>query len=106
MTEDLQQDVDFTITLGDFIHFLTEVGRDSKCPVCPHDGIWNFYIDKTNGAGMKSVMAVTKMVSTYAHSPDDTYSVFSMECPNCGNVVHTNANVVAKKIKPKDGQNE
>lgn len=106
LIEDIQQDIDFTVTLEQFISFLTDVERSSKCPVCPHDGAWNFYIDKKNGAGMKSPMAVTNVVSTYADSPDDTYPVFTMECPNCGHVTYTNATVVVKGLKLKEESDE
>ncbi|WP_149086943.1 hypothetical protein [Pseudomonas prosekii] len=99
MIEDIQQDLDVNITLGQFIQFLTDVERSSRCPVCPHDGIWNFYIDKSVSAGMQSPMAITRMISTYAVSPQDTYPVFTMECPNCGHMIYTNAHAVAKKIK-------
>jgi len=51
-------------------------------------------------------MAITRMVSTYAVSPQDTYPVFTMECPRCGNVVYTNAHVVAKKIKAQEATDE
>lgn len=51
-------------------------------------------------------MAITKVVSTYSGSPDDTYPVFTMECPNCGHVTYTNANSVAQKIRAKEGSNE
>lgn len=106
LAEDIQQDIDVTVTLEQFIQFLSDVERSSKCPVCPHDGAWNFYIDKKDGTGMKSPMAITNVVSTYRESPDDTYPVFTMECPNCGHITYTNANSVAKKIRLKEGSNE
>lgn len=104
--EDIQKDQDVTVTLRQFTRFLEDVGRNSKCPVCPHEGVWNFYIDKSNGADMQSPMAVTHMVSSYTNSPDDTYPVFTMECPNCGHMLYTNANVVVGKIKPKETPDE
>lgn len=97
--EDIQQDLDVNVTLGQFIQFLTNVERSSKCPVCPHDGVWNFYIDKSVSAGHESPMAITNMVSRYAASSSDTYPVFTMECPNCGHMLYTNAHAVARKIK-------
>lgn len=106
MIEDIQQDKDVSITLSQFIQFLTHVERSSQCPVCPHDGIWNFYIDKSVSAGMESPMAITRMVSTYAVSPQDTYPVLTMECPNCGHMIYTNAHAVAKKIKAQETTNE
>lgn len=106
MIEDIQQDADVNITLAQFIEFLTLVERSPQCPVCPHDGIWNFYIDKSASAGMESPMAITRMISTYAVSPQDTYPVFTMECPQCGNMIYTNAHVVVKKIKAQETTDE
>lgn len=106
MIEDIQQDVDVTVTLERFISYLTNVGRSSQCPVCPHNGNWNFYIDKKDGSGMHSPMAITKMVSTYSESPDDTYPVFAMECPNCGHMTYTNAYTVVNKLKEQEGPDE
>lgn len=97
--EDIQQDIDFSVTLEQFTQFLTIVGRSSKCPVCPHDGEWLFYIDKSSSSGLDSPMAITDMVTRYAKSPSDTYHVFTMECPNCGNLAFTNANMVIRKLK-------
>ncbi|SDR19776.1 hypothetical protein SAMN04490186_3935 [Pseudomonas grimontii] len=51
-------------------------------------------------------MAITRMVSTYAVSPQDNYPVFTMECPKCGNMIYTNANVVARKIKAQEAADE
>ncbi|UUC20772.1 hypothetical protein [Pseudomonas asiatica] len=99
MIEDIQQDIDVTVKLEDFIRFLTNVGRSSKCPVCPHDGEWLFYIDQTKNTGMASPMAVTDVITKYAEAPSDTYPVFTMECPNCGFLTYTNANLVVKKLK-------
>lgn len=48
---------------------------------------------------MKSPMAVTHVVSSYFGSPDDKYPIFTMECPRCGNMIYTNANSVAAKLK-------
>ena len=55
---------------------------------------------------MKSRMAITHVISTYRESPDDTYPVLTMECPNCGFVAYTNANSVANKIRLKESGNE
>ena len=104
--EDIQQDLDVNVTLRQFIQFLTHVERNSRCPVCPHDGVWNFYIDKSVSAGMESPMAITQMVSSYAVSPDDQYPVFTMECPKCGYLLYTNAHAVARKVKALEATDE
>jgi len=106
LIEEIEQDLDVKISLGAFINFLTHVERSSRCPICPHDGVWNFYIDKTISAGMESPMAITRMVSTYAAADDDNYPVFSMECPNCGYMIYTNAHAVAKKLKTLEAADE
>lgn len=106
MIEDIQQDIDVAVTLKQFTSFLASVRRSSKCPVCPHDGAWNFYIDRSGGANNQSPMAISKMVTSYANAPDDTYPVFSMECPNCAYMIYTNANSVAKKIKAQENPDE
>lgn len=96
--DDIAQGMGLVITLKQFIEFLTKVERSSECPVCPHDGAWSFYVDKKSAAQGSSVMAVTRMISTYENSPDDPYPVLTMECPNCGYLLLTNANIVAKKL--------
>lgn len=88
---------DWRITLKQFANFLTMVGRSSKCPICPHEGDWNFYIDDTHTRGEESYMLVTMMNVITADGAPDTaghHGCFSMECPRCGNLVYTSTPVV------------
>lgn len=92
--DDVHQEFDVKITLGQFKNFLVAAGRSDRCPVCPHRGEWNFYIDKTESANDSSFMALTPNLSQYHSQPDDTFYVIVMDCPNCGHMVYTSSKSV------------
>lgn len=91
---DVHQEFEVEITFNQFKDFLVAKQRSSKCPVCPHKGAWNFYVDKTHGLDGESLMALTPMKSMYHSAADDTYYVIAMDCPNCGYVSYTASSIV------------
>ncbi|MPQ68758.1 MULTISPECIES: hypothetical protein [Pseudomonas] len=99
---------EWRITLNQFISFLVKVGRSSSCPVCPHDGEWNFYIDKSLGMGVESCMMITRMDGM---SPEDLFServahpTFSMECPSCGYMAYTSVKKVVEGLSAMEKEN-
>ncbi len=105
-SDDLHQDSDISITLDQFKQFLVGVGRISKCPVCPHSGNWNFYVDNSSGLGGHSMMALTPMTSEYAQSSDDRYYLLAMDCPKCGYMSYTNSKTVLNWLAQKGLTNE
>lgn len=104
--DEVHQDPDIKVTLEQFKSFLYEAGRSDQCPVCPHSGAWNFYVDNSQGVGTHAWMALTPMTSKYPGSPDDTYYVFTMDCPRCGFMIHTNSKTVIDWIDPQATINE
>ncbi|MBV4536893.1 hypothetical protein [Pseudomonas urmiensis] len=105
-SDDVHQEPDIEITLDQFKDFLFEAERSDKCPVCPHRGAWNFYIDKARGLGGQSLMALTPMISRYPESEEDTYYVLTMDCPQCGYMSYTNSKAVLEWLRSKEKGDE
>lgn len=99
---DVNQDGEVKITLSQFKEFLLDVGRSNRCPVCPHVGAWNFYVDKHDQPSDNALLAVTPVTSEYHSKPDDTYYVLPMECPNCGHMEFTSAHTVLQWLERQE----
>lgn len=94
------------ITLGQFIAFLEAKGRQLKCPVCPHEGNWNFIVEDGTGPGRESRMTLN--YTRHEHSSEKGNTVtgaYMMECPNCGFVLKTSAAVVCDYLTKDGGSN-
>lgn len=99
---------EWRITLSQFISFLVKAGRSSSCPVCPHDGEWNFHIDKSLEMGLESCMMITRMDEVSPErllSERVTHPTFSMECPNCGYMACTSVKKVVEGLSVMEKEN-
>ncbi|MCV4343259.1 hypothetical protein [Pseudomonas capsici] len=93
------------VTVSQFIRFLEAKKRSSACPVCPHDGHWNFLVEDDGEMGLESIMIIDFKIheTSKAQSPDIALGSYLMECPNCGFVIHTSTEAVNKFLDEEKG---
>lgn len=84
---------DVTFTVDRFMQFLADVGRSNACPVCPHKGEWTFHTVSKNSLQL-SVHALRTSGKVGEYFP-----VATMECPNCGFLLHTSLIAVMKHFR-------
>lgn len=90
-------DEDLTFSVAQFMQYLADVGRSNKCPVCPHSGEWIFHTTGSNHEHM-AVHALRTAIG-----PGDHFPMATMECPQCGYLVHTSLVSVIKHFGRIDG---
>lgn len=91
-------EADVTFTVQQFMQYLADVGRSNKCPVCPHQGSWEFHTTLAD-SNQVLVHIVQKAGKSQEYTP-----VATMECPRCGFISQTS--LIAVMLHFQGGEND
>lgn len=75
---------DLRFSVDTVMRYFSEVGRRSKCPLCPHEGNWLFHTEDEDRDTVR-IHAVGRPNPSTQYTP-----VALVECPQCGFVTQVN----------------